>query len=271
VNRLRRKISAVGSALIVGVFAALAAADATAQSAPFVESSIVSFSQLASDEYRWTVRFRNTSTDRTSLFGIGGYSLAASERLRSAFRSDWSGFGYLQQNAVRVVGNVDQRNFTPPLVPNAIRGVTYAFDAGWHFSYIYNFSDINAYLWGPWSSGSGGSSSMGLLGCAIPLDLARDGGPAFAGASHAGRTCVADGYDGWREFDFTIRTSRLSLTSEDLSFDFIAAQLRGPTITPEPSTVALMGFGLATLMLVARRRFVRPSAMTSLADPTEAL
>lgn len=77
------------------------------------------------------------------------------------------------------------------------------------------------------------------------------------------RTCDADGYSGWMSLvmGYTISnapTNPIQFTTDDIMLNIPTTLLAGPNVinvVPEPSTWAMMAFGLAAAApLVARRR-----------------
>lgn len=97
---------------------------------------------------------------------------------------------------------------------------------------------------------------LGLLGCSVPFV-----NNVIAG--YAGRTCAAEGFDGWLRKDVSVLIdSSLGLPTDfapsDLQIRFFARTF-GPdvypqSVVPEPSTYALFTTGLAGLVFARRRR-----------------
>ncbi|MEO5816701.1 MAG: PEP-CTERM sorting domain-containing protein [Gemmatimonadaceae bacterium] len=115
---------------------------------------------------------------------------------------------------------------------------------------------------------------FGILGCQAPFPT-----PDF----YAGRTCAADGYDGWLSIalqfhyadynaypggipEFTFEESDVYLTAVNT----VRQGPSGfqPTSTPEPSTWILMATGMAMIATMARRR---PNHAKKIPTPADAL
>lgn len=119
-------------------------------------------------------------------------------------------------------------------------------------------SSVDYQLNVPWVKDFSGIEKISVMGCQVP-DI-----NAFY-TSFLGRTCVADGYDGWASFQVYVSTADQSLgsgyfTTDDVAVGFNTEILKGPNVmqavqvVPEPSTYALLTFGLGALLLVHRKR-----------------
>jgi PEP-CTERM motif len=103
-------------------------------------------------------------------------------------------------------------------------------------------------------------SAFGVLGCQAPFPTPD---------TYSGRTCAADGYDGWltlslqfNYFDFSAfgDVPRFEFNASDLYMTAVNTVWAGPSgfvpisLTPEPSTWVLMGTGMLMVATMSRRR-----------------
>lgn len=194
-----------------------------------------------------TLRFRNTQgIDPQRIFGITGLSF------------EYNGFAFANCNlfcswsspAFSTIGNVDKSSFSN-------NGHPVVFDLGpLAYSYAGNFTSA---FFGPLLS-TPGSDTWGVLGCQTVPDI-----PALMGTSggFGGRTCAADGYDGWIQAVTTFRAGPTASSGIDLSnateSDFTAGAggryrvLPDVQVVPEPGTYALVAFGVGALALIRRK------------------
>jgi len=92
----------------------------------------------------------------------------------------------------RVVGSVDRRDI----------GTTDRFNiSAWQLQMS---GSGPIFEHGPWSAGTSGLQSLGIIGCQLPEQLYLPHAPDIPrfGVGHTGRTCADDGFDGWIEYEF---------------------------------------------------------------------
>lgn len=150
---------------------------------------------------------------------------------------------YFTSNIVGRIGNVDTRSF------EFGGGARIVFDkTGWSedscvFCSVRNYS---------------APLGIGVLGCAAPL------GPPGSISFYAGRTCLAEGFDGWFALPFEWRTfeappAGFAWTVSDLRAEFGYRTLgtENAFLVPEPASVPMLLSGLVGLAFVVRRRRTR--------------
>jgi hypothetical protein len=147
---------------------------------------------------------------------------------------------FFTSNTVTRTGRVDTRNF------EVGAGARIVFDgSGW------NEDSCITCLVRNYAAPIG----FGVLGCPAPLPTA--GSVSF----YAGRTCLADGFDGWFALPFEWRTLEAPpagyvWTESDLRAEFRYRELgtENAFLVPEPAPVPLLASGFVGLILVSWRR-----------------
>lgn len=103
-----------------------------------------------------------------------------------------------------------------------------------------------------WNAWDAQANYTGVLGCQVPA-------LTFAMAQYAGRTCAADGYDGWMSVGLNYFTTMPAMrySEADLEVNFTTSVLAGPNamnVVPEPTTLSMLLFAVTTLGLLQGSR-----------------
>lgn len=223
--------------LVATLLLALSSALPTRASAQIVESEWT-LTGVHDSYVSFALRFRNTQGyDATKAYGITGVIASYNgpdANLCPAF-CGW----YLPD--YKMQGNVD----TSPM--DVGLGVS---DFSSHALVYNNVNHAWAYF-GQYRAATG-LYTYGLLGCQRVVAT------WFSGQTHAGRTCAAEGFDGWLSTEMHFSggpyVDPQNFTADNFSFGFGVEEFEIQSVVPEPSTYALMALGLLALGIAARAR-----------------